>query len=129
MMDNLIKNLGGRKLIITTASVMLGAVLVYLKGDIPPNFLTLLQVAIGAFVGGNVANQIGAFLAKRPEAVPSPQPIGVPVADAVAAFQTLQAQVDANRLAVEAQKATNEEILKSVQISQKALSMLLERRN
>lgn len=122
-MDNLISKLGGRKLVVTTASVAVGALIVYLKGDVPPNFLTLLEVAIGAFVGGNVANQIGAFIAQRPGAVKTQEPVvqGVPVADAVQAFQVLQASV-------EAQKVTSEEILKSMQINQKALNLLLEKR-
>lgn len=47
-------DLGGRKLIMAIVVLAIGLAIVFIKGDVPGNFSTLLQVLFGAFVAGNV---------------------------------------------------------------------------
>jgi hypothetical protein len=49
----MIETIGGRKVLVVAGAVLLGVGAVFLKGDVPPGFLTLLQWAVGLFVLGN----------------------------------------------------------------------------
>ncbi len=51
----LIDKLGGRKVVATVLALAAGGIAVAFKGDVPANYLALLQTALGAFVGGNIA--------------------------------------------------------------------------
>lgn len=42
-----------RKILSGLVLLIIGSVVVYLKGDIPPNFSTFMETLFGAFVMGN----------------------------------------------------------------------------
>lgn len=65
--------LGGRKMVASTLTLVVGLVIVLTKGDIPPNFLNLLVVTLGTFVGGNVASSaVGALYTRAAVKVADP---------------------------------------------------------
>ena len=139
------EKLGGRKFLATSLTVVAGMVVMFIKGDIPPNFLNLLEVAIGAFVGGNVlSNVAGAFYKPAPEAsaagesqpemVPDSQqaaPTPVPEAPAPTQASVTNEQLYAGLAEVfqkvEAVETSVTEISKATAVSQKVLNVLLER--
>lgn len=59
------EKVGGRKLIATVLVLAAGGVLVATNGDVPDNYLVLLQTALGAFVGGNAVSKIVAAVQGR----------------------------------------------------------------
>ena len=64
----MIDSIGGRKVLAATIVMALAVGAVLLKGDVPPNFLQLLQVVFGAFVLGNgIEHVAGAVGARAPE--------------------------------------------------------------
>lgn len=50
-----INKIGGRKMLAVGLALLAGGAAVYFRGDVPVNFLALLQTILGAFVGGNIA--------------------------------------------------------------------------
>lgn len=50
----MIDAIGGRKVLVILATFLVGIGLVVVKGDLPPNFLTLLEFLVGFFMAGNV---------------------------------------------------------------------------
>lgn len=60
-----IKALGGRKSFVALLALIAGGVTVGFKGDIPINFLTLLQSLVGAYVAGNAAEHLSGALGKK----------------------------------------------------------------
>lgn len=61
----MIQKLGGRKVLITIGAVLIGLVTVFVKGDIPPNMLNLLEVVVGVFVAGNVSSKVAGAVSIR----------------------------------------------------------------
>lgn len=51
---HMIDAIGGRKVLVILATFLIGVGLVVAKGDLPPNFLTLLEFLVGFFMAGNV---------------------------------------------------------------------------
>jgi hypothetical protein len=49
----MIESIGGRKVLVVGVAVLLGVGAVFLRGDVPPGFLSLVQWAVGLFVLGN----------------------------------------------------------------------------
>lgn len=50
----MIDAIGGRKVLVILVTFLIGVGLVVVKGDLPPNFLTLLEFLVGFFMAGNV---------------------------------------------------------------------------
>ncbi len=46
---------GGRKVVVTVICLIVGGILALIKGDVPTNYLVLLQTIISAFILGNTA--------------------------------------------------------------------------
>lgn len=64
---------GGRKLAVSLLVLVVGLAISLYKGDIPPNLLNLLEMVIGAFVGGNVlAKALGVAVQRKTEPLPPP---------------------------------------------------------
>lgn len=64
-----IDSFGGRKTVAAIATLALGMIVTYSKGDIPPNLLQLLGLVFGGFVMGNVGEHVaGIFKTKAAEA-------------------------------------------------------------
>jgi hypothetical protein len=61
----MIDSIGGRKVVVAALIVAVAVATVLLKGDIPANFLALLQVVVGAFVAGNVGEHVATAVAER----------------------------------------------------------------
>jgi hypothetical protein len=60
----MIDAIGGRKVAGALLVIAIGVGVVFLKGDIPPNLMALLQVVFGAFVAGNAVEHMAA--ARKP---------------------------------------------------------------
>lgn len=124
------EKLGGRKMIAATLTLAVGLGLCLLKDDIPHNMLYLLITIYGVFAGTNTINTIGGLtLGSKPqmETTVAPAPsveAGIPIRDAVEAFGQLSAKVD---VAAQTQAAMLEQIVKSTQLTQNALSMIAEK--
>ena len=84
---DIVSKLGGRKIFATILVLVTGTAAVFLRGDIPANFLALLQTVLGAFVGGNIAEH----WAKNLSAAKSSSPTTTP--DKIAG---LEAKVDSS---------------------------------
>lgn len=67
------QKLGGRKAVMSLIVILIGILLVFTKGDVPPNLLTLLQFVVGVFVGGNVASSISQGISVRKTVAPPAQ--------------------------------------------------------
>lgn len=125
------EKLGGRKMVAATLTVAVGIGITLLKGDVPSNLLYLLITIFGVFAGTNTLNTAASIsLDKKklettmePAVLPS-APQGVPVQDAVLAFQEVVTRVEAGNAQ---QKELLNEIIKSTQLSQNALSMIAEK--
>jgi hypothetical protein len=50
----MVDKIGGRKVVVALITLALGIGAVFLRGDIPPGLLTLMQTLFGAFVAGNM---------------------------------------------------------------------------
>lgn len=48
-----LSNIGGRKMIMAAVLLVVALGVTYIKGDVPSNLLSFLQVLFGAFVLGN----------------------------------------------------------------------------
>jgi hypothetical protein len=58
----MIDMIGGRKVLAALVVLIVGIGVVLMKGDIPPNLLSLMQVVFAAFVAGNgVEHVAGAY--------------------------------------------------------------------
>ena len=68
----MIDNIGGRKILAAIVVMALAVGAVLLKGDVPPNFLQLLQVVFGAFVLGNGIEHVAGAVGARGEVDLSP---------------------------------------------------------
>lgn len=49
----MVDSIGGRKVIVSILTLAVGIGLVFAKGDVPANMLTLIMTIVGAFVAGN----------------------------------------------------------------------------
>jgi hypothetical protein len=58
------KAIGQRKIFISLVLLVAGIATVALKGDVPANFLTLMQTLVGAFVAGNGIEHLSKALTK-----------------------------------------------------------------
>lgn len=73
------EKLKSTKFIVTVLTVLVGLAAVLIKEDIPPNFLSLLEYVISAFVAGNVAaGAVGAYAAVK---ATTPAPVEVAVVE------------------------------------------------
>lgn len=71
----MIDQIGGRKVLALTVLMLLGVGTVIWKGDVPANFLTLLEFAFGAFVAGNaVEHGAQAYSSVNSSDSPDPTP-------------------------------------------------------
>ncbi len=68
----LIRSFGGRKALATFAMLLIGAGCVWLKGDVTPGFLTLMQTLFGGFVLGNGVDHF--METKKAQVLPTPTP-------------------------------------------------------
>lgn len=69
------EKLGGRKLVASILTVLIGLGAVAIKGDVPVNFLDLLIAVLITFVGGNGVEHIAlAYKARHGAVVPSAPP-------------------------------------------------------
>lgn len=68
----MLKYVGGRKAIAAITVLVLGMVAVFVKGDIPPGLLQLLEVVFSAFVAGNLGSKIVAVSRLKAEAPSAP---------------------------------------------------------
>jgi hypothetical protein len=134
------ESLGGRKLVAALLTIIVGIVMAFRGGDVPPNLLHLLEVIFGGFSLANVVTTVGmsykavgavepvaATVAETPAQQPAPEvpmPQGIPVADAVQAFNAIGATIEAK--SAETTQALDE-IRKAVDLSQKVLSALADR--
>jgi hypothetical protein len=60
----MIEQIGGRKMVAVLVCVVIGVAAVFIKGDVPANFLSLVEFLFGAFVVGNgVEHAAGAYSA------------------------------------------------------------------
>ncbi len=103
---------GSRKIIITFVTMAAGIGAVALKGDVPTNFLTLLQTLAGAFVVGNGVEHAARAMKKDASA-------GAPLVVDVPGVGTALGQL-------EDQASTLEAISNGVQTSNQALAFLVE---
>jgi hypothetical protein len=62
--------IGGRKVLVSFVVLVVGVGVTAFKGDLPPNFLLLLQVVVGAYVAGNSINAVAGAVGSR--SVPAP---------------------------------------------------------
>ena len=71
-LTTVIDRLGGRKMVATFLALLAGGITVAFRGDVPANYLALLRTALGAFVGGNIAEHWSKNIkATRPESAPA----------------------------------------------------------
>jgi hypothetical protein len=107
----MIDSIGGRKVLAAAIVMALAVGAVLLKGDVPPNFLQLLQVVFGAFVLGNgiehVAGAVGSKAATSSEVVDQ--------------FGTVVTQVGTQLGELKAESARTQEAVATVQNSLAAL--------
>lgn len=111
-----IDTVGGRKVVATVVVLIVGVGAVALKGDVPPNLLTLLQFAAGFFVAGNAVEHIAGAI-KSPEAAPAD---GVEGPAPGAYFDALAANVE--RVETEVRKTQE-----GVALTNQALSAIMQR--
>jgi len=71
----MIDQIGGRKAAIALLIVALGVGAVLIKGDIPANFMHLLEVIFGTFVIGNVSTTVSAHVSGVAEGAESTKPV------------------------------------------------------
>jgi hypothetical protein len=60
---------GGRKVVVTVICLIVGGALVLIKGDVPNNYLVLLQTILSAFILGNTAEHFAGKKAAAPAPV------------------------------------------------------------
>lgn len=92
----MISALGGRKVVVAIVVTLIGVGAVFLKGDVPPNFLSLLQTVFGAFVAGNMFahyTEAKKVVGAPAEEETQPQP-NMEIGALEARVGDLQAQVD-----------------------------------
>lgn len=77
----MIEAIGGRKVLIVAGAVLLGIGLVVVKGDVPQNFLTLLQYAVGLFMAGNAVEHTARAYAGASDTAPEAAPVTVDTAE------------------------------------------------
>jgi hypothetical protein len=71
----MIDKLGGRKAFFSLVAIIVGVAIAFIKGDLPPNLLNLLQFVLGAFVTGNlVAGATDAVTAVQSAKAENPVP-------------------------------------------------------
>lgn len=104
------EKLGGRKLVFGLITLGVGLVIGHIKGDIPPNVLSLLEMLFGSFVAGNsVGTIVGAVVSGK--AVPESTDV-----------------VDSDLVShIEEVKAANSTLAQSVSIIQQSLSLIIRR--
>ena len=61
----MVDKLGGRKLAMCLVATAVGLCTVILRGDLPPNFLSLFEFILGAFVAGNGVEHISKAVSSR----------------------------------------------------------------
>lgn len=59
------KLVGYRKLGMAALIILIGIGAVYLRGDVPPNFVTLLEVIFGSFAAANGISKVANAMASR----------------------------------------------------------------
>ncbi len=62
----MIDSIGGRKVFAALLVIAIGVATVFLRGDLPPGLLSLLQVVFGALVAGNAMEHVAGAMGKRP---------------------------------------------------------------
>jgi hypothetical protein len=118
------EKLGGRKMVGATVTMAVGIIAVLIKGDIPDNLLQLLEVVFGVFAGANSINTAaGLVLARKTAAEPQIQ-VDAALKAANDSFVHLNGNLEAST--AQTQKALDE-IIKSTQLTQNALSVIAER--
>jgi hypothetical protein len=76
----LIDSIGGRKVLVAASVTLLGVGAVFVKGDVPPGFLTLLQTIFAAFVVGNGIEHASSAYVEAKTGTPSVAPEAPPPA-------------------------------------------------
>lgn len=107
------EKLGGRKAVMSLLAIIVGLVVVFIKGDVPANFLSLIQFVVGVFVGGNVASTIshGISVKKAPQA------------------KNEEAELALNGLthSVTQLQSTLDEVAKATQLNQQGLAFIVSK--
>jgi hypothetical protein len=114
------EKIGGRKLVISALVFLIGGILVALMGDIPPNFLTLMEVTVAAFMGGNAASALAGAIGKNRVAPPAADP------EATAAAKQIYAGLEVLHAQLNEVKAVSTEVGKSVGVIQQAVNAVLK---
>jgi hypothetical protein len=129
-MSAIFEALGGRKFVAATLTVAVGILVSLKMGDIPPGLLSLLEFAFGGYALSNSINTVTGIIADRKVQLDStaveaaPVQSGIPVTDAVVAFNGLTQSVGTSHAEI---KADLDMIKKSVELSQKVLTALTDR--
>jgi hypothetical protein len=113
----MIEQIGGRKLLAAAIVLAIALACVFLKGDVPANLLSLLQVVFATFVVGNVGEHVTDVFqthadAKAEAASAAPATPPIDLTQAVAQLGAIHAQ--------------NEQIKDAVATSQQGLSTILQ---
>lgn len=118
----MLEKLGGRKAIFAIVGIVVGAITVALNGDVPANYLNLLQFIIGAFIGGNVLSK-AALAVTVAKASKADAPPAAPAAVSLSTEST--EAIEEARAHAAAANAKVDEIGRAVQTSNKALEYII----
>lgn len=91
----MIDAIGGRKIVAALVILAVGVAVVIMKGDIPANLLSLLQVVFGAFVIGNGVEHVANAVTARAEAAQVAPQEAAPVVDHTPFLDAVTSRLDA----------------------------------
>jgi hypothetical protein len=120
-----IDRLGGRKVVVALAVLLLCIGVVAVKGDVPPGLVSMLQFLFGSFVVGNVGEHAAAAYAaaKAPdEAAPA-----APAADYSGDFVHLNQQLGTVKTQLDGVERVSTAILDATNTSQKGVAYIVSR--
>jgi hypothetical protein len=119
----MIDALGGRKAVALLVVIIIAAVTVIMKGDIPANFKDLLVYGLGIFVGGNAVEHAADAVKVKAEAGANAVVAAEASAEDVSATYP-PAEAPADMSAIETKLNT---IAEASSVNQQALAAILER--
>lgn len=117
----MINKLGGRKMILGVAVILLGVAIDFVFG-LSDNLLNLITfISVGFFLG-NVGEHMATSFSNRKKVKPEEDPVNQNV---VHSHNILKQELDGMKTAVEEIKQTNSQITKSVTTTSEALSSII----
>lgn len=118
----MIQQIGGRKFVGALVMLILGGLLVWFKGDIPPNAMSFLEFIFGALVTGNSVSKITNLVAAKsaPIVESDSEPSSVDLTP-------LTQKIDELNSSVTALSANDGHLAENISIVQQTLSLIIKK--